>query len=163
MSHTPNNENSLESLRAQIQSAFPDFSLSGSITGVDGAADEVLDEEQALYSELRGQKWSDIPASFIRDFPDGFLLLTDEAYVAFLAAWLSCALKDAEVREMVVYSLSPDAHKRSNWRGQHIHLLNSSQRKVLQSFLAYCVDIESSKYIKQHAQAALEYVERMKE
>ena len=85
------------------------------------------------------------------------------ANVAFLAAWLSCALKDAEVREMVVYAFSPDAHKRSNWRGRHIHLLNSSQRKVLQTFLAYCVDIESSKYIKQHAQAALEYVKSMTE
>lgn len=162
MSHTPNNENRLVPLQDQIQSAFPDFSFSGSITSVDGAADEVLDEEQAIYSELRGRKWSDIPVSFIQDFPDGFLLLTDEAYVAFLAAWLSYALKNAEVREMVVYSFSPDAHKRPDWRGRHIKLLNSLQRNVLQAFLAHCAETESSKHVKQHAQTALQYIEGIK-
>jgi hypothetical protein len=117
MSYTPNDKKSPGLLQEQIQSAFPESTFSGSITGVDGTADEVLDEEHALYSELRGRKWSEIDASFIRDFPDGFVLLTDEAFVAFIAVWLSCALKDAAVRQMLVYTFSQDAPRRLKLAG----------------------------------------------
>jgi hypothetical protein len=145
--------NDAELVQAKIRAAFPDSVFSGSITPADGRLNEELDEERALYSALHGKKWTDIAASFIGGYPDGVVLLTDEAFATFLPAWLTCALQNKEVRELMVYTFSPrEPSERSDRR---VRNLTSSQREALRAFLAYCLEVESSNFVKERARRAL--------
>jgi hypothetical protein len=65
----------------------------GKITRHDGAWLPELTEENAihdddmfLYEALTGHKWSDIPRRFLYDMAGAFVLLTNEALIAFMAA-----------------------------------------------------------------------------
>jgi hypothetical protein len=146
-------ESNAELVQAKIRTAFPDSEFFGLITSADGSLNEELDEEQALYGALRGRKWTEIPASFVGSYPDGVVLLTDEAFAAFLPAWLTCALQDRTVRELMVYTFSPrEPSERMNRR---IRSLTSSQREALLAFLAHCVEVESSSFVKERARRAL--------
>ena len=58
-----------------------------------------------VYEALNGRIWPDIPKEFLRREPDGFVLLTDGTLVAYLPAWLMCALDDMD-GENVVRELS---------------------------------------------------------
>lgn len=146
-------ENDAEHVQAKIRTAFPDSEFFGSITPADGSLNEELDEEQALYGALRGKRWTEIPASFVGCYPDGVVLLTDEAFAAFLPAWLTCALQNKTVRELMVYTFSPrEPSERTNRR---IRSLTSPQREALQAFLAHCVEVESSGFVKERARRAL--------
>jgi hypothetical protein len=102
-------------LRQAIVRSFPIVEHQGKITNCDGAWLPELSEENAIhdddmfvYEALTGRTWPEIPTRFLHEQPDGFVLLTDEALVAYLGAWLMCALEDMDgeniVREFVVYS-----------------------------------------------------------
>lgn len=160
MTEQASNGKSDQVLRASIIAAFPNSVFSGSITAVDGRTDRELDEEQALYNALYGKKWSDIEASFVSSYPDGISLLTDEAFAAFLPAWLIAALGDNEVRELVVFFFSSSAHEPSERRDRRIQQLTLLQKKVLREFLTYCAEMEASEFVKEHARSAVEYVAR---
>jgi hypothetical protein len=157
MTEQPELEMPLELLRAKIKVAFPDAAFSGVITGADGLLSEELDEEQALYGALRGRKWSEVPVSIIESNPDGIVLLTDEAFVAFLPAWLNRALTQEKVREMMVYVFSPDVHKSTETTDHRMRQFTSPQKDVLVAFLKYCLEVESSKFVKERARSAVAY------
>jgi hypothetical protein len=160
MTEQANNRNSYRVLRDNIIAAFPQSVFSGAITGVDGRTDEELDEEQALYNALHGRKWSDIEGSFVSSYPDGISLLTDQAFAAFLPAWLVAALDNDNVRELLVYFFSPSTHQTSERRERRIQQLTLPQKKVLQAFLGYCFEVEASEFVKEHARSAVEYAAR---
>src|SRR3569832_1015484 len=102
---------SAERLLAQIRSAFPNVAHTGLITPADGKTGQDYDEHEALYDELHGKRWSEIPASFIRGNAHGLVLLTAEAFVAYLPAWLSEGLVSPDVAEVMVYTFHPDPAK----------------------------------------------------
>jgi len=86
-------------LRDAVRRDFPDVTHAGEVTRHDGAWRPELTEENAihdddmlLYEGLIGKKWTEVPKQLLHDFPDGFVLLTDGALVAFLAAWLMRSL-----------------------------------------------------------------------
>jgi hypothetical protein len=163
--------NAVERLRDNIRTVFPDDAFLGSVTPVDRISEkvyddvlgldvELYDDQQALYGSLHRRRWSEIPASFINSNPDGIVLLTNETFVAFLPAWLTCALTDKQVREFMVYTFSPEPDKPSERMDSRMLLLTSQQKKALLAFLAHCVEVESSKFIKEHARTALAYVDQ---
>jgi hypothetical protein len=160
MTQSPNESEAVLALRLQITRAFPDFTFNGPITGVDGLMNEELDEERALYAALRDKKWSEVPTSVIDNNPDGVVLLTVEAFAAFLPAWLDCALTHEKVRELMVYVFSPDVHKSTERTDKRIGHLTSQQKETLLAFLTYCLEVESSKFVKERARSAVEYAAR---
>lgn len=153
MTHKATEGHDAELVQAKIRAAFGDSVFCGAITPADRRLDEELDEEQALYGTLHGKKWSEVPASFVGSYPDGIVLLTDDAFAAFLPAWLTCALQNKAVREMMIYTFAPrEPSERTNRR---IRSLTSPQREALKAFLAHCVEAESSGFIKERARKAL--------
>lgn len=161
MTGKTNQEQAAELLLIQIKTAFPDAIFSGSITAVDGSQQEELDEELTLYTNLSGKRWSDIPHSFIENYPDGIVLLTAAAFAAFLPAWLTCAIAREKVREMTAYMFSSDDSGPSVFMGNLINQLSNSQKKALQSYLAYCADFESDPDIKERFRSAADHVKKL--
>jgi hypothetical protein len=49
-----------------------------------------------LRTRLGGIAWLDVPAEFIREHPDILPLLSPEAYLAFLPAWLCQGVREPE-------------------------------------------------------------------
>jgi hypothetical protein len=150
-------EKAAECLRDTIKMAFPDVTFAEPITGVDGLPNEELDEEQALYGALRGKKWSQVPLSVVAANPDGVVLLTDEAFAAFLPAWLNYATTHTKIQELMVYVFSPVVQKSMEMMDRRIGLLSAPQKEALRAFLSYCVMIELSNF-REEAQHALAYV-----
>ena len=160
MNPTPDDQAAIIGLRSRIRAAFPDSTFNGPITGVDGLMNEELDEQRALYAALRDKKWSEVPTAVIDNNPDGVVLLTDEAFAAFLPAWLDRALTHEKVRELMVYVFSPDVHKSTERTGHRIEHLSPPQKEALLAFLTYCVEVESSKFVKERARSAVAYAVR---
>ena len=158
--HSDRNANA-ELLRADLRKAFPEATFTGSVTDADGLQDEALDEPRALYGALRDRKWSEVERSIVSSFPDGFLLLTDPAFVAFLPAWLLATLEDHKVRQSLVYSFSPDVHRSSKEWDPRIRKLTRLQRKTLVAFLRFCLQVDSSESVKKEAQNAIAFAERL--
>src|SRR5215467_3298005 len=95
-----------DELRNSIQRAFPAETYGGQITSSDEELDDPeLDEEKYLYEALKGKRWTEIRQEVLDNKPDGYLRLTDEAFVVYLAAWLIRSLDDIdgknEVRDFV--------------------------------------------------------------
>jgi hypothetical protein len=165
------NDERIAALRDSIQRAFPVVAYTGQITRCDGAWLPELTEENAIhdddmfvYEALKDQKWTDVPKALLHTQPDGFVLLTDEALVAYLAAWLMCSLDDIEgeneVREFVVYSFSPaDLTPNDEFKANRIRALNPEQRLVLRSALAEFARSEPSEFIRQNAVNAVEFID----
>jgi hypothetical protein len=63
-----------------------------------------------LQRKLTGMTWLDIPGEFIRDHPDVLPLLSPEAYLTFLPAWLRQGVlePDGEVAGMLLVNLGSD-------------------------------------------------------
>lgn len=159
MTESSDEANALEEMREKIRLAFPDVVFSGQITPADGESGEEFDEEQALYGALHGKKWSEIPSSFIKSYSYSIPLLTEEAFGIFLPAWLSGALDDQEVRRAVVYAFSP--HRRdedASFMNRRVQPLSGPQKEAIRAFLAHSLDVETSKFVQDHARRALEYV-----
>ena len=152
-------------LRDAIRRAFPVVAYAGKITRHDGAWLPELTEENAIhdddkfvYEALKGRNWTDVPKRFLHDEPDGFVLLTDEAFIAYLAAWLMCSLDDIDgenkVREYVVYSFSPTRDflgGNSNFTVSRVQALSPAQRSVVRSLLAEFSQREVSSSIREDA------------
>ena len=89
-------------LRDQIRSAFPAAAYYGQITVCD------CGECTYIREGLRQKRWDEISAKFV-DFTCSPVLLTEEAFCAFLPAYLLRALDDltssAIVLELTVYSV----------------------------------------------------------
>jgi hypothetical protein len=163
MEHDNNRQTGVDYVREQIRREFPDTVFLGKITPVDGRSDDEFDEERDLFEVLSGRKWSDIPRSFLERNPDGFVLLVDNAFVAFLPAWLSFSLTNDEVRELLVYAFSPHVHGSDEWKkctDRRLRSLAAAQRAVLLEVLKLHLETEPSRSIKEHAQKAVDYVSR---
>ncbi len=63
-----------------------------------------------LRGQLTGTTWLDVPLEFIRDHPDVLPLLSPEAYLTFLPAWLHEGVlePDGEVASMLLVNLACD-------------------------------------------------------
>jgi len=173
MTDVGDRKKAVDDLLVKIRAAYPDTAFSGSVTRVDGLPDEKLgeeelDEEKALYHGLRGKRWTDVDGSFVASNVDGISLLTDDAFTAFLPAWLIAALGNNNVRELLVYHFSPNlpddqmsestAHQLSERQDRRIRQLTSAQIEALLAFLTYCFEVETSEFIKRHARKAVDYV-----
>ena len=80
-------------------------------TIVDGpVAPHDCPECQELRGQLTGITWLDVPPEFVRDHPDVLPLLSPEAYLAFLPAWLrqSALEPEGEVADMLLVNLACD-------------------------------------------------------
>src|SRR6476469_5542885 len=101
------NDKNLIDLQNAILHAFPDVVFEGKITPHDGEWPNEPTEEDAIYDGqviygdemllhegLKGRKWSDIPREFIEGMALDFVLLTSEALVAYIAAWMMRSLEN---------------------------------------------------------------------
>jgi hypothetical protein len=161
----------LAALRDAVPRVFPSFLYRGPITRYDGAWLQELTEENAipedykyLYEELHGRQWTEAPKDLVHAIPAFFLFLTHEALVAFLPAWIMCALEDIngknEVREYFIYPFSPskEASQRDFELGM-LRALNPDQRSLLRSVLVEFAQRERSEYLRGHASAAVKFID----
>jgi hypothetical protein len=67
-------------------------------------------ECQQLRSQITGIAWLDVPPEFIRDHPDVLPLLSPDAYLAFLPAWLRQGVlePEGEVADVLLVNLACD-------------------------------------------------------
>lgn len=159
-------------LRRAIQRAFPAERYTGCVTRHDGAwlpelteENAIHDDDKFLYEALKGQKWTDVPREFLYAMPDGFVLLTEQALVAFLAAWLMTSLENMEgenlVREYLVYAFSPSGvTPNTDFIIGELRALNTEQRSVIRLVLAEFAQREPSDFIRKHASNAVEFIDR---
>jgi hypothetical protein len=143
-------------LRDSIRSAFPSEPYTGKVTVSDDAlTDPDMAAEKELHDALQGRRWTDVPTHLSRRAWDTFVLLTDEAYPAFLAAWLLYSLEDMdgenEVRESLVYSFQTMRQFRA---------LDADQRLVVRSLLSEVKERDPSKFVRDHAAEAIALIDR---
>ncbi len=147
----------LGALRDSIRTAFPAGIFEGQVTPFDGAFIEPNDEEELLFKALKGRKWTDLEPELLTSLVDGYVFLTDEAYRAFLPAWLTFALGNLdgenEVRSFILYSFGRTA--------QRLRALRREQRAVVRTVVAYFGEREQNDFLKEHATQALEYMEKL--
>ena len=75
-------------LSERICGAFPPRVVSGAIVS------HSCPECDGIEANIRGRTWSELPLEFVRENSDGLPLLTHEAYIAYLPAWLQEAVAD---------------------------------------------------------------------
>jgi hypothetical protein len=159
----------LSALRDSIVRVFPSIPFEGQVTYHDGAwlpelteKNAIHDDDKFLYEALSGRKWSDVSRDFVYAMPGEFVLLTDEALIAFLAAWLVHSLENFdgrnEVREMFVYAFSPIGTTRDS-RVKRLRALNFDQRALVRSLLVEFGQRERSDFIRRHAASAVELID----
>ncbi len=154
-------EGRIASLRQKVKQAFPPEKYDGTVTSYDpGPWTEELDEEQAPYETLTGRSWTEVSPRFLQNNPDAYLLLTPQAYAAFVAAWLNHSLENLggenEVREFLIYTCSPPAN---SW--QILSPLNPQQRATVRSLIAEFVERESNSFVREKAIKALARVDEL--
>jgi hypothetical protein len=163
----------LTALRDSIVRVFPSIPYTGQVTPHDGAwlpelteENAIHDDDMLLYEALHGRKWSDVPRDFIYAMAGDFVLLTDEALVAFLAAWLVRSLENIDgknwVREMFVYSFSPiGTMPTRDLIVKHLRALNLDQRALVRALLVEFGQRERSEFIRRHAASAVELIDSL--
>ena len=144
-------------LREAIRCSFPDEPYIGKVTPNDDQLDDPeLDEDKDLRDALNGRRWTEVPAKLLHDLPDGYVLLTDEAFVAFLPAWLMRSLEhmdeENEVRNFIVYSFS---HTMRQFR-----VLNPGQQRTVRSILAEFTQRGTCASVGKRATEAVALVDR---
>ena len=168
----------LTDLQNAILRAFPDVVFDGQITRHDGEwPDEVTEEtplyegqviygdEMLLYEGLKGHKWSDIPREFLYGMTGDYVLLTSEALVAFIAAWLMCSLDDLAgenlVRDLFIYTFSPHREGSEELTIDRLRAFNPEQLAVLRLLLTEFSQSESSSYVREHALNAAKFIDSL--
>jgi hypothetical protein len=167
------NKSRVVALQGDILRAFPDVTYTGKVTRFDGAwlpdlteENALLDDDKFLYEELYGRKWSDVSQEFVRKMPGEFVLLTKQALVAFLAAWLMCSLEDMNgensVREGLVFTFAPGEDPRlTDFVRDQLQALNSEQRSVVRSLLAEFSRSEGSEFVRERASQAVKLIDNL--
>jgi hypothetical protein len=162
----------ISALRESIRRLFPAEPYTGKVTRYDGewAPEDdnkaLLDDDQVLYEALNGRRWTEVPTQLLRNQPDGLPLLTDEAYVAFLPAWLMCSLENIhgqnEVRNFVVYNFAPRPEMMpdmTEFTVDRLRVLNPEQRLAIRSLLAEFAKQEASSNIRNLASQAVALID----
>lgn len=151
-------------LREMVRRAFPADPYFGNVTNYDKdlqqeltEKNEALDEDQDLYRMLRGRGWTEIPKYFLYSHPDGYVLLSEDAFSAFLPAWLLRALDNVEaedeVRNFLVYAFSNTA--------QQLRHLNQEQRRTVRALLAEFAGRGTEAPVRKLIPQAIEYLDRL--
>jgi hypothetical protein len=172
-----NPDGHLPDLRNAILRAFPDVVFSGQITPHDGewpdepTEDELIEgqpiygDEMLLYEGLKGHKWSDIPRQFIQGMATEYVLLTSEALVAFIAAWLMCSLENLagqnDVRDLFIFTFSPDREESKEFTIDLLRAFNREQLTVLHLLLTEFSQSESSSFVREHALKAVKFIDSL--
>lgn len=151
-------------LKRTIEQVFPAEAYAGAITPVDGQLEPELDEELALFRALSGKSWTQVPPSVIDENPGGHILLTEQAFVAFLPAWLVRSLDDVEgdneTRDRLIYSLGPSRPESGN---DHMRLrlkaLSIDQRAALRSAIELFSTAEKNDFTRAQAGLALRFID----
>ena len=159
----PQENNRTAELRELIQRTFPAETYSGRITSYDDRLDDPgLDEEKDLYEALKGRRWTEIRQQILDSKPDGYVRLTNEAFAAFIAAWLTRSLDDIngenEVRDFVVYTFSPKHDMVPDTTASTVRQLRAmspEQRSTLRSLLTEFAKRASSAFQRRLASEAV--------
>ena len=153
----------IDELRKLIRHAFPAEAYTGRITPCDDELDDPdLDDEKDLYEALKGRRWTDLPQRFLDNQPDGYVLLIDEAFGAFLPAWLIRSLENIdgenEVRDFVVYTFSPKhdmVPDTTDFILHRLRTLSPEQRHVLHSLFVEFAERDPSAFQRKLASEAI--------
>jgi hypothetical protein len=167
----------LTDLQNAILREFPDVVFEGQITPHDGGwpneptEDDIYDgqviygDEMILYEGLKGHKWSDIPREFIEGMALDFVLLTSEALVAFLAAWLMRSLENLtgenDVRTHFINMFSQDRDEDKELTIDLLRAFNPEQLAVLRLFFVEVSKSEPSTFVREHAHNAVRFIDSL--
>jgi hypothetical protein len=171
------NDEQLTDLQNAILRAFPDVVFEGQITAHDGEWPDDIPEnriydgqviygdEMLLYEGLQGHKWSDIPREFIEGMATDFVLLTSEALVAFIAAWLIRSLDNLagknDVRSYFINMLSPNREESMDLTINLLRAFNPEQLAVLRLFFVEFSKSEPSSFVREHAHNAVKFIDSL--
>lgn len=91
----------LLTLEERLRLAFPEREVSGDIAPHD------CEECNALQFNLEKTTWTRVPSEFVKANDGALPLLTEDAYAAFLPAWLLQAVREPseEVADMILVNL----------------------------------------------------------
>jgi hypothetical protein len=154
-----------DDLAAAIRAAFPICTvekitpIDDELTGppIEDSDGDPYDDSRFLIAALRGITWPQIPKEFLILNPDGYLLMSEEAFVAFLPAWLIQSLEEAQnenkVREFLAYSFNNGFHLTSN--------LNRQQWSVVHALLQHFAKHDPSSFIRTKAAEAISRMSRL--
>jgi hypothetical protein len=145
----------IAALRESIRRSFPAEPYRGKVTPNDGEWTPELDEDQDLYGALNARRWTEVPTQLLHSQPDAYVLLTDQAFAAFLPAWLMFSLEDMdaenEVRNFLVYAFSNTLRQ--------FRVLNPEQRLTVRSLLEEFAERETSAPIRALATQAVALID----
>jgi hypothetical protein len=128
---------------------------------------ESLDDDLDLAHGLKGRSWSDIPNDFIDEHSGDLVLLTHEAFAAFLPAWIVRSLDEhngsALVLELTVYALRPGHFNESEvlqnamdeWWQDRAAVFDRMQRKALRVFLQFVLESDRYRFLEDDAVEAI--------
>jgi hypothetical protein len=156
-------------LREMIRRAFPAETYDGLITPYDDKLDHPdFDDEKELYEELKGKKWTEVQKELLDSQPDGYVVLTDGAFSAFIAAWLMRSLENIDgenqVRDYVVYAFEPKRDMVPDTTLLVLHrlrALSAPQRDVLHSLLTEFAESDPSQFQRRLALEAVALLESL--
>jgi hypothetical protein len=163
-------------LAESVRRSFPAVRYLGKVTSHDGEwlpalteENAILEDDRALYEGLSGRTWTEIPPRLINDVPDGLPLLTDEAFVAFVPAWLARSLENIdgenEVRNFIVFTFSPRPDMvpdMTQFITNRIRILSPQQRLTVRSLLAEFANSERSGSIRADAARAVKLIDTVR-
>ncbi len=174
---TVNKDNrSTVDLRESIRRAFPEEPYTGKVTPNDrewepefNERNAILDDDKAVYEALRGRRWTDVSESLFKQQPSALSLLTDEAFLAFLPAWLDRSLmnpdEENETRDFLVYEFSPQGDMvpdLTSFKLHRIHLLSAEQRGTVRSILSEFTRRGTSPFVADLAAKAVALFDTLK-
>jgi hypothetical protein len=163
----------IDALREMLYSAFPPVIYNGAITYSDdeygsGPWPEELDDDEDLFKTLKGKKWTDISIDLF-DQPGNLgvrkggnlSLLTNEAYAAFLPAWLRFSLEHQGDGNLARSFFAYEFEALYGSLPAKLCLLTFAQRKVFRAFLNDTAEFENSEFVRKSAVRALENFDRV--
>lgn len=146
----------VERLREQILAAFPAMQFVAPVT------DCSCEECTEIIRNLQDKSWDQGEPAFI-DFTCCPVLLTPEAFRAFLPAYLLRALDDlagkTNVLEFTVYSLCPEETRDNPRIGERARLMSPTQVSAIREFLLYAArHTAEAEYLQPFVSAGLETI-----
>lgn len=164
----------LTHLQNAILRAFPDVVFDGPITHHDNEWPDDIPEnriyegqvlygdEMFLYQELKGHKWSEVSREFIQGMATEYVLLTSEALVAYIAAWLMHSLENLtgenQVRDLFIYMFTP-RDEQKDFIISLFRAFNPEQLVVLRLLLVEFSETVSSDYVREYALNGVKFTE----
>jgi len=160
-------------LRQAICDAFPDEPFIGMVTNYDdairegkGVEDGIPDDDIELYKALSGRRWSEAPRELLSTcMVIDHLLLTTEANVAYIAAWLLIALEFDDknmVREFLVGSYLPPSPEEHRLIGDHskqrVRAFSKEQLSTLIALMEEFARNSSLEYVRKDAKQSAQWI-----